>query len=329
MRLSAPAPAEQKPLVLSEVEPPEPGRHQIRLRVMSCGVCHTDLHIVEGDLDLPRLPTVPGHEIVGTVDRLGSGVTGYRLGERVGVPWLHATCGTCRFCASGRENLCESIRFTGVHADGGFQEYVVAEEGYAFPIPDRFSDDEAAPLLCAGVVGYRTLRMSGIKPGQRLGIYGFGASAHIILQIAHAWGCKVYVFTRGKAHREMALSMGAAWAGGAEDSLDHPMDASIIFAPAGTLVPIALRRLDHGGTLALGGIHMTEIPAMPYELLWHERRVVSVANSTRKDVTDFLRAAEEARVTTHVEPFALEEANEAILKVKAGEVRGAAVLRVS
>lgn len=326
MQLGHTGPAETHPLELKEIDTPEPGPRYLRVRVKACGVCHTDLHIVEGDLNLPRLPTIPGHEIVGVVEKTGSGATRFAIGQRVGVPWLHETCGECRYCGEGKENLCSNIRFTGVHADGGFGEYVVVHEDFAYAIPEAFDDATAAPLLCAGVVGYRTLRLANIKPGQRLGMYGFGASAHIVIQIARYWDCKVYVFTRSEHHRHLARSLGAVWAESADDDPGTSMDSSIIFAPAGDLVPKALAKLEYGGTLALGGIHMSEIPQMPYDLLWHERTIQSVANSTRQDVIDFLQIAEEIPVTTQVETYPLERANETLERLKRGEVNGAAVL---
>jgi propanol-preferring alcohol dehydrogenase len=326
MQLHQPAPADTAPLVAIEIDPPQPGPHQVRLKIHTCGVCHTDLHLVEGDLTLPRLPIIPGHQIVGTVDAVGEGVTWHKTGDRLGVPWLNQTCGECRYCQANRENLCENIRFTGMHANGGFAEYTVVHEKFAYPIPVIFKDTEAAPLLCAGVVGYRSLRLSRVQPGQRLGLYGFGASAHLIIQIARHWNCEVFVFTRSEHHRELAQSLGAVWTGGAEDDPGALMDSSIIFAPAGWLVPEALRVLDKGGALALGGIHMSPIPEMPYNLLWHERTIQSVANSTRQDAIDFLQVAAEIPVKTEVELFDLEQANETLLRLKRSKINGAGVL---
>lgn len=327
MRLHQPAPAETMPLTFEDIPTPEPGAHQVRLKISVCGVCHTDLHIVEGDLALPRLPTIPGHEIIGVVDAVGTGVTRHKIGDRLGVPWLNQTCGECRYCRAGKENLCENIRFTGVHADGGFAEYTVVHEDFAYPIPPVFGDEEAAPLMCAGVVGFRSLRLSDVQPGQKLGLYGFGASAHVIIQVARHWHCDVFVFTRSDEHRRLAKDLGAVWVGGAEDDPGALMDSSIIFAPAGKLVPIALRQLDRGGTLALGGIHMSDIPQMPYSILWHERTIRSVANSTRQDVTDFLRVAAEIPIKTETELYPLSAANEVMLKLKRSEINGAAVLK--
>lgn len=329
MQLRQPAPVETAPLALTEVETPQPGPGQVRLKIHTCGVCHTDLHIVEGDLALPRLPTIPGHEIVGVVDAVGEGVSLHQVGDRMGVPWLHQTCGQCRYCRAGKENLCDNIRFTGLHADGGFAEYTVVHERFAYPIPAAFDDVAAAPLLCAGIVGYRSLRLSRVQPGQRLGLYGFGASAHIIIQIARYWDCEVFVFSRGEHHRELARNLGAVWTGGAEDDPGARLDSSIIFAPAGGLVPEALRVLDKGGTLALGGIHMSPIPQMAYDLLWHERTIQSVANSTRQDALDFLEVAAKVPVKTETELYDLEQANETLLRLKRSEINGAAVLRIS
>jgi propanol-preferring alcohol dehydrogenase len=328
MQLATAAPVDTAPLVAREIDAPQSVRGQVRLKIHTCGVCHTDLHIAEGDLALPRLPTTPGHQVVGVVDAVGEGVTLHRLGDRLGVPWLYQTCGVCKYCRADKENLCQNIRFTGLHADGGFAEYMVVDERFAYPIPAVFSDVEAAPLLCAGVVGYRSLRLSRIQPGQHLGLYGFGASAHLMLQVARHWGCQVFVFTRGEHHRELARSLGAVWAGGAEDDPGALMDSSIIFAPAGGLVPLALQRLDRGGTLALGGIHMSPIPEMPYDLLWHERTIQSVSNSTRQDVLDFLEVAAEVPVKTEIEEFTLNQANEALLRLKRSQINGAAVLVV-
>src|SRR5262245_1641067 len=330
MQLQHPAKiVDQAPLVAVEVETPEPGPGQVRLKVRCCGLCHTDLHIAEGDLELPRLPTIPGHQVVGVVEAVGPGVTLHRLGDRLGVPWLYQTCGHCRYCRAGKENLCENIRFTGLHVDGGLAEYLVVDEHFTYPLPDIFSDTAVAPLLCAGVVGYRALRLSRVEPGQRLGLYGFGASAHLVLQIACHWQCEVFVFTRSAAHQALARSLGAAWTGSAGDDPGTMMDSSIIFAPAGQLVPEALRVLDRGGTLALGGIYMSPIPEMHYELLWHERTIQSVANSTRQDVIDLLNVAAEIPLKTEIEVFSLEQTNEAMVRLKHSEINGAGVILVS
>jgi propanol-preferring alcohol dehydrogenase len=306
---------------------PEPGAEEIRLRVRACAVCHTDLHTVEGDLPLPKLPVVPGHQVVGIVDAVGEGVRRFTIGQRVGVPWLYRTCGTCEFCQRGMENLCRQARFTGLHADGGYAEAMVVHQDFAYPIPEIFSDESAAPLLCAGIIGYRALRLSGVRPGERLGMWGFGASAHITLQIARHWGCEVYVFTRGEKHRQLAKELGAAWAGSAKDEPPAPVHGGIIFAPAGELVPEALRVLERGGTLALAGVTMTPIPELDYDrLLYWERVVRSVANFTRQDAAEFLQLAAEVPVRTTVQTFPLEAANEALLALKEGRINGAGVL---
>jgi len=329
MVLSASAPIETSPLALGELPKPDPGPGQIRIRVRVCGVCHTDLHTVEGELTLPRLPLVPGHQIVGVVDALGTGVTRFRVGDRVGVPWLHHACGGCDYCQRGAENLCESARFTGLHVDGGYAQYTLAPADFAYPIPDIFSDAEASPLLCAGIIGYRSLRLSEIQPGQRLGLYGFGASAHIAIQVARHWDCQVYVFTRTESHRQLARELGAVWAGDARDDPGVRLHSSITFAPVGWIVPEALRLLDKGGTLAINAIHMSPIPEMPYHLIYHERCVRSVANSTRQDAEELLEVAAEIPIRTEVQTFPLEEANQALQALKASRIDGAAALYIN
>lgn len=326
MLLEKPRPAEENPLRLVEIPLPVPAPGEIRVRVRACGVCHTDLHIVEGDLTLPKLPVVPGHQIVGTVDALGAAVNEFREGERVGVPWLYSTDGDCAYCRKGLENLCERARFTGFHADGGYAEAMVVPAAFAYALPESFSDLEAAPLLCAGVIGYRALKLSNLQPGERLGLYGFGASAHIVIQIARHWNCEVCVFTRAELHRQLALQLGAAWTGAAGDPPPAPLDAAIIFAPAGKLVPLALRTLRKGGTLALAGITMSAIPEMEYALLYHERILRSVANSTREDVRGLLRLAAEIPVRTETDTFQLPEANHALQNLKSSKIHGAGVL---
>jgi alcohol dehydrogenase, propanol-preferring len=328
MRLPGVAPIEEAPLHMEEVAAPEPRPGQIRLHVHVCGICHTDLHTVEGDLALPRLPLTPGHQVVGTVDALGPGTTQHAVGDRVGVGWLYRTCGRCPACASGQENLCKQAEFTGLHADGGYGEMMVVDEAFAYPLPGSFDDVAVAPLLCAGIIGFRSLRLSGIQPGQRLGLYGFGASAHIAIQVARYWDCEVYVFTRGEEHRLLARELGAAWVGGAEEAIAAPLDASVIFAPAGWIVPLALQHVRPGGTVAINAIHMSPIPEMPYATIYGERVLRSVANFTRADALDFLRLAAEIPVQTEVELFALGEANEVLGHLKASEIRGAAVLQV-
>lgn len=319
---------EEKPLKLLDVPKPVPARNEIRIKIKACGVCHTDLHTVEGELSLPKMPIVPGHEIVGIVDELGEECRRYKKGERVGVAWLYSSCGLCKFCKMGLENLCENAKFTGLHANGGYEEYMVVREDYAYPIPDIFSDENAAPLLCAGIIGYRSFRLSNIKPGQKLGLFGFGASAHIVIQIANILGCDVYVFTRSEKHREHARKLGAKWVGDARDICPEKLDSAIIFAPAGWIVREALKSLDRAGVLVINAIHMSPIPELPYDLLWHERKIVSVANVTREDAEQFLKIAGRIPIRTEVRLFKLEDANVALELMKKSEIEGAAVLRI-
>ncbi|NOX63224.1 MAG: zinc-dependent alcohol dehydrogenase family protein [Chloroflexi bacterium] len=320
------APLSARPLTLVEQPIPEPGPGQIRLRVTACGVCHTDLHIAEGDLPLHKQPITPGHQVVGEVDKVGPGVTQFEVGDRAGAVWLYRTCGQCRYCLSGRENLCERAEFTGWDADGGYAEYMVVDARFAYHLPEGLSDVRAAPLLCGGVIGYRAFRLSEARPGEILGLYGFGNSAHITIQVARRYGCRVFVFTRSPSHQEHALSLGAAWVGRAQDNPPEPIDAAIIFAPAGDLIPEALRVLNPGGTIALAGIHMSPIPEMPYELLYRERAVRSVANSTRRDAMELLSMAAEMPIHTDVTVFPLDEANEVLLAMKESRFNGDAVL---
>jgi propanol-preferring alcohol dehydrogenase len=307
-----------EPLRLEEVPVPEPGPGQVLLRVAACGVCRTDLHVVDGELPNPKLPLVPGHQVVGRTED----------GRRLGVPWLGSTDGTCRYCLSGRENLCESARFTGYDLDGGYAEWIVADEQYCLPLPDEYDDLQVAPLLCAGLIGYRSLRLAG-DPG-RLGLYGFGASAHIVVQVARHEGRRVFGFVRpgDDAAAEFALQLGCEWAGPSDQPAPEELDAAIIFAPAGELVPAALRALARGGVVVCAGIHMSDVPSFPYELLWEERVVRSVANLTRRDGEDFLALAPQVPVRTEIETFPLEQANEALERLRRGQIRGAAVLRV-
>lgn len=328
MRLHEPQSIAEEPLVMEEAAMPEAGRGQVRLRVEMCGLCHTDLHTVEGDLELPKLPVTPGHQVVATVDARGEGAERYAIGDRVGVAWLYWTCGACHYCRSGQENLCPDARFTGLHADGGYAEYMVVDERFAYPLPEAFSGDEAAPLLCAGIIGYRALRLSGIQPEGRLGLYGFGASAHLAIQVANFWNCDTYVFTRSENHRRLARELGAVWVGGAEDEIDVGLDASVTFAPAGWIVPLALGHLRPGGTLAINAIHMSPIPELAYDLLYQERVVCSVTNFTRQDAEEFLKLAAEIPIESEVEVFPLREANEALRRLKESEIRGAAALAI-
>jgi propanol-preferring alcohol dehydrogenase len=306
---------------------PVPGPGQVRLRVRACGVCRTDLHVADGELAHAKLPLVLGHEIVGTVEAAGPGSGRFAVGARVGVPWLGWTCGTCEYCRRELENLCEQARFTGYQVDGGYAELAVADERFCFPIPDSYGDAEAAPLLCAGLIGYRALRPAG--DASRLGIYGFGAAAHIVAQVARHEGRRVFAFTRpgDTAAQSFARELGAAWCGASHETPPEPLDAAIIFAPVGALVPAALRAVAKGGTVVCAGIHMSDIPAFPYEILWGERVVRSVANLTRKDGEEFLALAPRIPVRTDVETFPLEHANEALERLRAGQVRGAVVLR--
>ena len=329
MQLRNFAPVEQNPLRLVNLPVPEPGPTDVLLRVKTCAVCHTDLHTVEGELSQVKLPVIPGHEIIGVVEKRGERVTRFKKGERVGVAWLYSACGKCNFCRRGNENLCENARFTGFHANGGYAEYIVVPEKFAYAIPRAFSDEEAAPLLCAGIIGYRALRLSEIRPGQKLGIYGFGASAHVAIQVARYWGCKVYVFSRKEEHRILASKLGAIWTGKASDEPPEKMNSSIIFAPAGELVLEALRVLEKGGTVALAGIYMTPIPEMDYvKYLYHERTLRSVANATRKDGEEFLKIAARIPIKTTTELFMLEGANKVLQLLKAGRINGAAVLKL-
>ena len=308
---------------------PEPGPGQVLVAVDACGVCRTDLHVVDGELTEPKLPLVPGHQIVGRVAGMGEGAGRFRTDERVGVPWLGWTCGECRYCRSGRENLCERARFTGYQLDGGFAEYAAADERFCFPVPEDYPDLQAAPLLCAGLIGYRSLRLAG--DGERLGLYGFGASAHIVAQVARFEGRRVLAFTRAGDERaqRFALELGAEWAGDALSAPPEELDAAIVFAPAGELVPAALAAVARGGVVVCAGIHMSDIPSFPYSLLWGERVVRSVANLTRRDGEEFMALAPRVPVRTEAEPYQLEQANEALARLRAGEVRGAAVLRVA
>src|SRR5271165_2573543 len=315
------------PLRLDEqMEVPQPGAHEVMVRVHACGVCRTDLHVVDGELTQPKLPLVPGHEIIGTVTVVGSEVSGLKIGDRVGVPWLGWTCGECAYCRSGRENLCVRARFTGYQINGGYAENTVADERFCFPIPPGFTDIEAAPLMCAGLIGYRALGLAG--EAERVGFYGFGAAAHIAVQVARYRGQKVYAFTKSgdSAGQDFARGLGAAWAGGSDRLPPEPLDAALIFAPVGALVPAALAATAKGGTVVCAGIHMSDIPSFPYRILWEERVVRSVANLTRRDGDEFLAIATKVPVRTTTVPFALADANEALTRLRDGRIEGAAVL---
>lgn len=316
----------RKPLVLRDCPLQEPQDHQVQLQVLACAVCRTDLHVVDGELPNPKLPLIIGHEIVGRVTRVGGRATLLSIGQRVGVPWLGWTCGECSYCRSGNENLCSQACFTGYTIDGGYAEFTVADERYCVPIPESFSDTGAAPLLCAGLIGYRSLVRAG--DAKRLGIYGFGAAAHIIAQVANYQGRSVYAFTRpgDEQAQRFAKDVGAVWAGAADERPPEELDAAIIFAPVGALVPVALAAVRKGGTVVCGGIHMSDIPSFPYDLLWGERSLCSVANLTRKDAAEFMSVAPKVPVRTTTHPFGLEQANEALNQLRSGKLQGAAVL---
>jgi propanol-preferring alcohol dehydrogenase len=315
-----------RPLALQDFPEPTPGPGELRIRILACAVCRTDLHVVDGELPNPKLPLIIGHEIVGEVETVAAGVTGFRIGDRVGVPWLGWTCGECKFCRSGRENLCRRARFTGYTIDGGYAEMAVADARFCFPIPESYRDVDAAPLLCAGLIGYRSLRKAG--DAQRIGIYGFGAAAHIIAQVARHQNRKIFAFTRpGDVEaQKFALTMGVDWAGDTNGEPPEKLDAAIIFAPVGELVPAALRVLERGGVVVCGGIHMSDIPSFPYADLWQERAVVSVANLTRQDATEFLELAPHVPVRTQTRQYSLVEANQALDDLRSGRLNGAAVL---
>ena len=327
MVLNAIAPVESSPLQEVNLPVPQPAAGEVRLKVQCCAICRTDLHVIEGDLPRPGLPLIPGHQIVGTVDAVGAGRGRLKPGQRVGVAWLRYTCGTCRFCRSERENLCERSRYTGYHADGGYAEYALAPEDFAYEIPAAFSDVDAAPLLCAGIIGYRALKRCNLPKGGKLALFGFGSSAHIVLQIALHRGCEVYVVSRTDIHSELALSLGAKWAGTTAALMPARVDSAIIFAPAGTLVGPALEKLEKGGTLALAGIHMSDIPTLNYERhLFYERNVHSVTANTRADARELLVEAAQIPIRPQVTGYALAEANRALQDLKADRIRGTGVL---
>jgi propanol-preferring alcohol dehydrogenase len=331
--LNQPTSVDKRPLVISDVPEPVPGDDELLLHVATCGICRTDLHVVEGELPVRRSPLIPGHQIVGHVSAIGSGVEGFSIGDRVGVAWLNRTCGVCDFCLTGRENLCEQALFTGWSVNGGYAEYAVAPAAMSYRLPDTFDDLQAAPLLCAGIIGYRCLRLTGLSwdewKGARLGIYGFGAAGHVCIQLARARGAEVYVCTRDRErHQALARELGATWVGNAVDEPPVKLHASIIFAPAGELVPVALKAIRKGGTVVLGGIHMSPIPSFDYSLIYGEREVRSVANNTREDGCEFLLEAASVPVHTHTQAFSFNQANEALIALKNDSIRGAAVLVV-
>jgi alcohol dehydrogenase, propanol-preferring len=315
-----------QPLRMADLPVPGPGAGQLLIRVRACAVCRTDLHVVDGELPKPKLPLIPGHEIVGTIAERGDGVSRFEIGDRVGIPWLGWSCGECSYCRAGQENLCDQAKFTGYTLDGGYAEYTLADQRFCFPIAEFYGDAEAAPLLCAGLIGYRSLVKAG--NGKRLGIYGFGAAAHIVAQVAQYQQREIYAFTRpgDDEAKKFALSLGAVWAGGSNEIPPVKLDAAIIFAPAGELVPQALRAVGKGGTVVCGGIHMSDIPSFPYSILWEERSICSVANLTRRDGQEFLKLAPRVPVRTEVQTFPLEQANEALSRLRSGQIQGAAVL---
>ena len=327
--LRASGPIEGSPLEFTDIPAPVAEGDEVVIRVHACGVCRTDLHVVEGELPPRKMPVIPGHQVVGTVEQAGPRVSRLRAGTRVGVAWLHRTCGKCEFCRTQRENLCDAPEFTGYTADGGYAEYIRAPEAFVYPMPEGFGDLEAAPLLCAGIIGYRCLRQCGIRAGESLGLYGFGAAAHVAIQVARHWGVRVFAMTRDARHQQLARELGAVWAGSATEEPPEKLNAAIIFAPAGELALAALGALKKGGVVVLGGIHMSPIPVLDYNLVYHERVIRSVANNTRQDGDDFLRIAAEIPIRTQVQVFPLREANAALQALKHDAIRGAAVLQVT
>jgi alcohol dehydrogenase, propanol-preferring len=329
MAVARPAPIETEPLQQVELQTPEPAAGEIMLRIRACGVCRTDLHVAEGDLKPKLKRVVPGHEIVGIVDKLGAGASRFKPGERVGIAWLRETCGKCAYCRRGRENLCLDARFTGWDHDGGYAEFAVVREDFAYRIPAAIADEEAAPLLCAGIIGFRAIKRAEVKPGMTVGLYGFGGSAHLALQVLRHWKCRVFVMSRGGTHRELARELGAEWIGSADERPPAPLDAAILFAPAGNLVPPALEALDRGGVLAVAGIYLSEIPPLDYERhLFQERELRSVTANTRADAEEFLKIAGEIPIRSHTVAFELEEANVALKMLKHDEIKGAGVLSI-
>jgi alcohol dehydrogenase, propanol-preferring len=327
--LRTPTRIEQNPLEFTDYPTPAPGRGELLIRIHVCGVCRTDLHVIEGELPRKKMPIIPGHQVVGPVESLGEGAGRIAKGTRVGVAWLHKTDGTCEYCLRGEENLCDAPLFTGYSVDGGYADWIVAPESFVYPIPEGFADEQAAPLLCAGIIGYRCLRMAEVTRGAKLGFYGFGAAAHVAIQVARYWGADVFASTRDLRHQKLAMELGAKWAGGTLDGPPEKLDAAIVFAPAGEIVPAALKALRKGGRLILGGIHMSDIPSFPYDLLYEERMIRSVANNTRRDGHEFLALAAAIPIHTHVQVFPLSEANRALNALKNDAISGAAVLRVT
>lgn len=328
--LNSPSAIENNPLKIAELADPEPGPGEIRLKVLACGICHTDLHEVEGELKLPKLPLTPGHQVVGVVDKIGPGVSGFEIGDRLGMTWLYWACGKCEFCQNGFENLCENAKFTGFHFDGGFAEYVIAKADFAYHLPKNYDEFHLAPLLCAGVIGWRSLKLSEAKKGDRLGLFGFGASAHLVCQIARHLGIEVYAFSRSKQHQDLAKSLGATWAGTIADSPPQKIDRAIIFAPVGRIVLDALKHLRQGGTLAINAVYMDPIPELDYnQLLFGEKTIRSVSNTTRQDAKELLELAPKIPLQTEIEIFEFNELPRALLLLKQAKIRASAVLKVS
>ena len=327
--VNIPGPIEEHPLAMVDIARPDPSANEILVRVKTCGVCRTDLHVSEGDLPIHRAHVIPGHEVVGIVEALGAGCTRYRIGEHVGIAWLRETCGACIYCRRGRENLCPNAKFTGYDHDGGYAEYATVREDFAYRIPDSLGDEEAAPLLCAGIIGYRAIKRASVEHGMTVGLYGFGGSAHLALQVLKHWGCTVYVMTRGGTHRALAESMDADFIGRTEDRPPKKLDAAILFAPAGNIVPACMEALDRGGVLSIAGIYLTDIPSLNYERhLFEEREIRSVTANTRADGEEFMRIAGEIPIHTHTQFFGLEQGTEALIELKQDRIRGAAVLRI-
>lgn len=326
LRLSQPDEIERSPLQLMEIAEPQVGPGQLLLRVQACGICHTDLHIVEGEIIPKTYPLTPGHQVVGTVAAMGEGVEDWAIGDRAGVPWFYRSCGACAHCERGEENLCSEAEFTGFDVDGGYAEYMLAESRFALPLPAEVGEISIAPLLCAGIIGYRSLNRCDLKPGERLGLVGFGASAHLAIQVARHWGCEVFVFTRSEGHRRLARDLGASWVGGSQEQAPAPLDRAILFAPVGDLVPVILGKLRPGGTLAINAIYLSNIPEMEYSLIYSERTLRSVANATYRDGIEFLKLAAEIPIHATVQTYPLDEANEALLDLKHSRIDGAGVL---
>jgi len=330
MTVNIPGAIEEHPLAMVDIARPKPSANEILVRVKTCGVCRTDLHVSEGDLPVHREHVIPGHEVVGVVEALGAGCSRYKVGDRVGIAWLRETCGICIFCKRHRENLCPNAKFTGYDHDGGYAEFATVREDFAYRVPDTLGDEEAAPLLCAGIIGYRAIKRASVERGMTVGLYGFGGSAHLAMQVLRHWGCTVYVMTRGGTHRALAESMGADWVGRAEERPPKKLDAAILFAPAGNIVPSCMEALDRGGVLAIAGIYLTDVPSLNYaKHLFDEREIRSVTANTRADGEEFMQIAGEIPIRTHTQYFGLEQATEALIELKHDRIRGAAVLRVA